>query len=451
MNKKSTLLILLLALCTLSFAQDNKSESVKQHLQNHFKLYGFVRNYFSYDSRENVAGTGDLFNYLPKDNKWNQTEEEALQSGISREDLNAQPSFRFLTLTTRVGLDIYGYKLSNTRFGGKVEADFYAGLTGVTGVAQFRLRHAYMTLAWDSLQMGENNLAHLNLLMGQTWHPMASDLSDVISLNSGAPFGPFSRTPQVRFDAQLGNIVGLTGAAIWQMQYTSAGPDGASANYIKYSLTPEAYLGLTIMPTENFFFRIGGDMLSIKPRKTGTRIANDGSEVEVKVKDNITTVSPFFYLQYQNEIFSLKFKTIYAQAGEHVNLNGGYAVKKINDDGSWEYTPSRNSSSWICMTIGKKVKGILFAGYVRNLGTKEPIIDAKHYYFSKNSFKEMNQLWRLSPTVLWTWGKFQLGLEYEITSVQYGSGEINLNNGLYQDNLHWVTNHKVQLMTKYNF
>ena len=29
--------------------------------KNNFKFYGFVRNYFVFDSRESVSGTGDLF------------------------------------------------------------------------------------------------------------------------------------------------------------------------------------------------------------------------------------------------------------------------------------------------------------------------------------------------------------------------------------------------------
>jgi hypothetical protein len=65
----------------------------------------------------------------------------------------------------------------------------------------------------------------------------------------------------------------------------------------------------------------------------------------------------------------------------------------------------------------------------------------------------MNQMWRLSPTLLYTVGKFQLGLEYEITSVRYGdlSQGLNAQTGLADKGLHWVTNHRVQLMTKYNF
>ena len=63
----------------------------------------------------------------------------------------------------------------------------------------------------------------------------------------------------------------------------------------------------------------------------------------------------------------------------------------------------------------------------------------------------MYRMFRVTPTLLYTIGKFQLGCEYEITSVHYGqAGNLNLH-GLANTNLHWVTNHRVQLMTKYNF
>ena len=148
-----------------------------------------------------------------------------------------------------------------------------------------------------------------------------------------------------------------------------------------------------------------------------------------------------------------------------MNMNGGYGVKAVRADGTWEYTPTRNSTSWISLVYGGKVgqqedkhpqklQGILFAGYIRNFGTKEALIDADldgklDYYFPRAN--NMNRMWRLSPTLLYTVGKFQLGLEYEITSVQYGkSGALNAH-GLADTNLHWVTNHRVQLMTKFNF
>ena len=447
-------LLILSGSCSV-LAQEKKIEKIKEHINTHFKPYGFIRNYFSVDTRENLAGTGDLFNYLPLDNAWNLTEAEAAASRIQREDLNAQTTMRFLSLTTRVGLDIKDYRWGKTHFGGKIEADFYAGLTGSTGTAQLRLRQAYMTLSWDSLRLNGDALARVNLQLGQAWHPLAADMPDVISLNSGAPFNPFSRTPQIKLDADLGKYFTLTASALWQMQYTSAGPEGASANYLKYAHTPEGYLGLSYHPNTNLLLRAGVDILSISPRHTGTVQDDFGRVVTVKVSDRLTTFSPFLYLQYMYKDFSLKAKTVFAQAGEHMNLNGGYGVKRINEDGSWEYTPTRNSSSWLSLTYGKQVKGILFAGYVRNFGTKDALAtnaagDIFGFYFSKNSFATMNRLWRLSPTVLVTWGKFQLAAEYEITSAQYGKAQ-NPDNGLAETDLHWVTNHKVQIMTKFNF
>ncbi len=478
---------LLIALCSLLlvpvWAQEvskeaqkaEKKEAVKSHLKQHFKPYGFVRNYFVFDSRESMSGTGDLYNYQPYDEAWNQAEGEQYMTGVARQDLNAVSTFRFLSLTTRVGVNIVGYKWRNTEFGAKIEADFYAGLSTkvyhpVTGVAQFRLRQAYLTLGWDSLPMlNGKDYARVDLTIGQTWHPMAADLCDVISLASGAPFGPFNRSPQVKMDARLGKYVTITGSLLWQMQYCSVGPSttGAAvqaADFIMYSKTPEAYLGLSVH-TNGFLLRAGADVLSIKPRQIGT-VDVAGNSVSVRVKDRITTASPFLYLQYKKGEFSIKAKTIFSEAGEHMNLNSGYGVKAKNADGSWEYTPLRASSSWLSIVYGgkigaqedkhpQKLQGILFAGYIENLGTKEALYDGNHDGHPDDLYtpraNNMNRMWRLSPTLLYTIGKFQLGLEYEITSVQYGqAGTTNLY-GIAKTNLHWVTNHRVQLMTKYNF
>lgn len=487
MKKSILVLVALLIAFAPAYAQEVNKEAkkaeVKSHLKQHFKPYGFIRNYFTYDSRESWSGTADLYNYQPKDENWNKTNDPAL-----REDLNAQSTFRFLSLTTRVGLNIVDYKWRNTEFSGKIEADFYAGIStktstvnsaikethSVSGVAQFRLRQAYVTLGWDSLQMGKD-FARVDLTIGQTWHPMAADLCDVIALASGAPFGPFNRSPQVRMDARLGKLFTLTAAGLWQMQYLSIGPGNLqSAEYMLYGKTPEAYLGLSFHD-KGWIVRAGADVLSIQPRHIGTALDNsgnpivgtDGKDLQIKVNDRITTASPFVYLQYKKGEFSFKAKSIFAESGEHMNMYGGYGIKAVNANGSYAYTPIRHSTSWISIVYGGKVgaqeekhpqklQGILFGGYVHNFGTKEEVKDINgdgkitnaEFYNPRSS--AMNQMWRLSPTLLYTVGKFQLGLEYEITSVQYGDGVLNTH-ALSTNDLHWVTNHRVQLMTKYNF
>lgn len=478
--RRSIVILTICSLCMLPlYAQEvnkeTKKEAAKSHLKQHFKPYGFIRNYFTYDSRECIAGTGDLYFYMPKDESWNKTNDPAL-----REDLNAQSNFRFLSLTTRVGFNILGYKWRNTEFSGKIEADFFAGISKVTGqthavsgTAQLRLRQAYVTLGWDSLPINNKDYARVDLTVGQTWHPMAADLCDVIALNSGAPFGPFNRSPQVRMDARLGSMFTITAAGLWQMQYNSTGPEGQSAEYMLYSKTPEAYVGLSFHH-KGWIVRAGADVLSISPRHLGnalngttladTIVGTNGLAVQVKVKDRITTASPFLYLQYKQGEFSFKAKTIFAEAGEHMNMNGGYGIKAINPDGSYEYTPTRTSASWISLVYGGKVgaqeekhpqklQGILFAGYIENFGTKEEMVTKANgsllgYYYPR--VKNMNRMWRVTPTLLYTVGKFQLGVEYDITSVLYSDGKLD-KHGLSQNGLHWVTNHRVQVMTKYNF
>ena len=103
-----------------------------------FKLYGFIRNYAIFDSREVKAGTEDLYFYMPVD-------ENKLANGT---DLNATPSFRLLSLTTRLGLDVSGYQFGSMKLNGKVEADFYCK-SGSTAI--LRLRQAYIGLTWDKL------------------------------------------------------------------------------------------------------------------------------------------------------------------------------------------------------------------------------------------------------------------------------------------------------------
>ena len=184
------------------------------------------------------------------------------------------------------------------------------------------------------------------------------------------------------------------------------------------------------------------DLLSIRPRHldaTGTK----------KVSDRITTFSPFLYAEYTNGLFGIKGKTIFAQAGEHMNLNGGYGVSSIGSDGTWYYTPTRNSSSWVSLTYGKKVQGVLFAGYVRNFGTAKELVGP--LYFSKNSFSNMNRMFRVTPEIMFNWGKVTLGFEYELTGIQYGSFGSGDDHGLATHDLHWVCNNRLQAMLRYTF
>lgn len=456
MNKFICLTAASLLAGSVSFAQEEKPAPKAE-----LKWYGFVRNYFTFDTRESKAGTDELYYYLPLD--------ESIQADGT--DINEHPTMKWSAITSRLGLDVKGYEVGKVKVGAKIEADFYCGVSGVTGTAQFRLRQAYTTLNWND--KSDNKYA---LKVGQAWHPMAADMVHSTNLEIGVPFGPFSRTPQITFDYTPGKF-SLTASALWQMQYTSGGPEGASANYIKYSNIPEFYLGVNFKSDNGFLARVGVDFLNIKPRYKGAASMLNGADTvsyTALVDDKISTISPFVYMQYKKDKFEVKAKSIYAQAGEHMNLNGGYGVTKkfdgVGEDGHWEYTPTKVSSSWISFMYGKKIQGILFAGYSKNFGTKDKLysdytdVDGTEYaniannYLAKNTYANVNSMWQVSPGVVYNWGKLALSFEWQITSVEYGTffknagaSFVNAKNGLADDDLHWITNHRLQMMMKYTF
>ena len=463
--------VALLSLCALNVSAADKEQ--KPEPKNNFKLYGFIRNYFIFDSRESVSGTGDLFYYLPKDVSMNEA---------GTEDLNATSSFRFLALTSRLGVDVSGYNIGNVHFGAKIEGDFYAGLsnssnanagvyfpgnTKISGTAQARLRQAFATVTWKELPMGVNGKASVGLKIGQAWHPMAADHPHLFSLEVGAPFGPFSRTPLVQMDANLGDHWVLSAAAIWQMQYQSTGPVGGSALYMKYGKTPEMYAALAYK-SKGFLLRAGVDVVSIKPRVFGTTTVTVPDEVssvpgatkqvesKVRVSDRKTSVLGYVYTQYTYKKFAVKAKTTFGEGGEHMNLMSGYAKIGENADGSWNYASMRNSSSWLSMSYGKKWQGVLFLGYVKNLGLAEAAsgpLAKGDVYFCGNGFSNINQMYRINPQIIYNIGKMNIGLEYQWTSVQYGKYDDGCLNkfALADKDLHWVGNHRVNVMVKYNF
>ena len=435
-----------------------KEETPKKETIAVIKPYGFIRNYFTFDSRESKSGTGDLYYYLPCD--------ESIQADGT--DINAHPTMKWSAITSRLGFDVKGYEYGNFSATAKIEADFYSGVSGVTGTATFRLRQAYALLQWAG-----NGDRSSSLKIGQAWHPMAADMIHGTSLEIGVPFGPFSRTPLITYDYTLNKSLSFTASALWQMQYTSEGPEGSSANYMKYSNIPEGYLGVSFTK-KDFVGRVGVDVLSIKPRYKGTVISSDGMSYTGFVSDKVTTISPFVYLQYEHKNISVKAKSILAEAGEHMNLLGGYGVSEkftdMGEDGHWEYTPTRVSSSLISLSYKtNKWQYLLFGGYAQNFGTKEhlfaddtiqgvAIASVANNYLAKNTYANVNSMWRIAPGVVRSWGKFAVAFEWQITSAQYGQffvvdkkSYVNAENGLAEENLHWITNHRLQMMVKYTF
>ena len=209
--KKYILIFLCLITVSGSFAQMQDFK---------FKFYGQIRTDFYYNSRANEETVDGLFYMYPKDKV----------RDPEGNDLNSTPNSNFYTLYSRLGVDVAGPKLGTAKTSAKVEVDFRG--TG-TSYSVIRLRHAYLNLDWGKSA----------LLLGQNWHPLFGDVSpQILNLSVGAPFQPFSRAPQIRYRYTNKNFQ-LTGAAVWQSQYTSQGPEGKTHKYLKQSCIPEFYVG----------------------------------------------------------------------------------------------------------------------------------------------------------------------------------------------------------------
>ena len=431
--KRTLLFASLLAIFTLgAFAQEKEKPTLK--------FYGFVRNYACYDTRESYTSNSEQFYYMPKDEKLN---------GLG-EDLNAQDNIMLLSITTRLGLNVSGLNFLGSKTSAKIEADF-AGFS--TSNTVLRIRQAYAKMDWE----------HSKVLVGQAWHPAMGDMMpDVFSLETGAPFTPFSRSPQVRYDYETKNVK-LTATALYQFQYTSYGPKDpakgdytstGSFDYARNAIVPEIYLQ-GIIKSGGFMMGLGVDVLTLKPRQIYDAVvpAADGNGTttmsSVCNEKLMTSITPTLFASYKKGNWGVKGRVTYAQNAAHLSMISGYAVTKKLDNGEWRYSSLNSIGGWVDATYKQPLKtGYLtfccFAGYTKNLGCMNEIVDNMIYMRGE---KNMDYMWRVAPSVLYTHNAMQIGIEYNPTTVGYGTHD-----GDYKMyNPHAVTNHRICAMLKYNF
>ena len=198
------------------------------------KFSGFVKTDLFWDTRQVVAAREGHFLLWPAPPNYD----------VNGEDINAHPSFNFMNIQTRIRGTITGPDVLGAKSSGVVEGAFFGHNN--LDVNGFRMRHAFVKLNWSSTE----------LIVGQTWHPMfiAQSFPLVISFNTGAPFQPFARNPQVRLTQRFGNF-SLAGIAFSHRDFTSAvGVDG-----LRNSAIPELHLQMAYQSkNESSEFLVGG-------------------------------------------------------------------------------------------------------------------------------------------------------------------------------------------------
>lgn len=381
-----------------------------------FNFYGHVRGILFYNSRASNENVDGLFYLYPKDHDYDP----------KGNDLNAYAQGSFYVLYTRLGVDIAGPKVGSAATKAKIEIDFRGS---GTSFAVTRIRQAYVSLDWGKS----------DVLLGQTWHPLFGEVSpSMLNLSTGAPFQPFSRAPLIRYRYKPDAHITLTAAAIWQMQFNSAGPNGKSHNYLKNSCIPELFAGIDYRDN-GWLVGAGVELLSLKPR---LQSVVDGKTF--KVNERVTSVSAEAHFKYKAPEWTLSGKTVLANNLTQASMLGGFAVTESDIvTGEKKYTPFRHSMSWLNFVYGKKWQPGVFLGYLKNLGTGKAVT-GEQYGVGLDVDQLFSTNWQLSY-VLPCW---KLGVEFSTSTAWFGS--LNKTNGRIVDT-HSVTNYRVLGVVMFTF
>jgi hypothetical protein len=345
---------------------------------------------------------------------------------------------------TAAGPEVIGAKPS-----GVIEADFFGNEnSSFSDVNGFRLRHAFVKLNWESTE----------LLAGQYWHPMfiAESFPGTLSFNTGAPFQPFSRNPQIRITQNIGGLK-LIGCIFTQRDFTSIGTEytfsngiytpssSASSKYLRNSGIPNLDFQMHYKPASSLFLvGAGADYKIIAPE---TYTVNNAATSKYKSDKTLGSFSALGFANIKLKPVTIKLEGIYAQNAYDLVMIGGFGVKEITDTatGEKEFTNINTLSVWADLqTTGEKVQFGLFGGYTKNMGSQDSI---KGAIYARGS--NIDYVYRVSPRVVFIAGKLNIGIEGEYTFVMYGkangSGKGEVTNG------YAISNTRALLSVIYNF
>jgi len=331
-----------------------------------------------------------------------------------------------LNIQSRLKGDISGPDAFGAKTSGVIEAEFFG--TSEADINGFRLRHAFVKMDWKMT----------TLLIGQSWHPMfpAESFPGTISFNTGAPFTPFSRNPQVRVTRKFGDF-SLSLTAYSQRDFTSSGPDGSSNKYLRNSGIPGSNLQMKLSADDMFTVWAGIDYKKLKPElRTTANIETDAT---------IGSLSAFTTLKIKTEALNISVMCIYGQNASDLVMIGGYAVSQVIDPVTQvkSYTNINTGNLWADLsTNGKKFTYGLFAGFSKNLGASDQITGAVY-----GRGTNIDHLFRVAPRIIMTEGRLSFAAEVENTLAAYGTMQsngkvINTNN---------VSNLRILLSTIYKF
>ncbi|MBC8400512.1 MAG: hypothetical protein H8E14_03390 [Candidatus Marinimicrobia bacterium] len=353
------------------------------------KISGFIKFDDYFDNRQVVSAREGHFLLYPK----------AVDRNAQGDDVNDVFTTNMVSFQTRLRLNIAAPDVQSAKVTGLIECDFFGTSNGNEN--ELRLRHAFIKMDFGSHQHQ----------FGQYWSPLFTTAvyPQVVSFNTGVPFQPFARNPQVRSTMQIGKALTIYIASTMQRDaYQEIGGRVKQQMSGIPGLHAHAELG-----NANTLIGGGGHIRTIRPADSA---------------DVFTSTVLTAYGKIIGPKLAVRGKVIYGGDMADQLMLGGYAAITDATNGVTEYKPLNNLSAWLdVMTTGKTISMGIFAGYSTNLGLSSDISGTDIYSLASSRSPNIADLWRVSPRFIRNAGKLRFAVEIEITSALYTSGyESNL-------------------------
>jgi len=440
-------IFLILVSISLVMPSISKAQEKKEEQKFGISFSGFVKTDIFYDTRQTCNIREGHFLLYP----------ENIATDAKGNDINAKSSFNMLSIQSRLKGAITGPDAFGAKTSGVLEGDFFGNENNNFGdINGFRLRHAFVKLNWKSTE----------LLVGQYWHPMsiAESTPGVLSFNTGAPFQPLSRNPQIRLSKTFGGLK-LIGCVFSQRDFASAGPEYvktangeynsvtvSSSKYLRNAATPNAHFQMQFAPdSTEHLFGVGIDYKTLLPE---LYTVDNTKKQLFESSETIGSIAAIAFAKFKFKPVTVKFEGVYAQNAYDMAMIGGYAVNEINDSltGAKDFTNLNTGSVWMDMnTNGKKIQFGLFAGYTKNLGSTDSITTDSYYkkeiFYARGT--NIDNVYRIAPRIVFISGKLEIGFELEHTVATYGKANGDKKGGVTDGKA--ISNNRGLLAVVYKF
>jgi len=395
---------------------------------------GHLQHSIFYDSHQVIGSSDDFFMFYPKPKAY-----DALCCNS-----NEKSQCNMSMLETVCGVEITTPQVFNLFPMAYLELDALGYEIPEENQAllnRFRFLHAYLSLT---------NEDGLTLLFGQTTHPMhLADINcfpRVLDRNHGAPIAVHETfQPQIRVTKHWEHAA-LMGALISQMTELSDGPIGFSSTYLRNGIVPMMH-GQFYIEYDAFKGGFGVDYKRITPRLVTNK--------NIQTHETLNSVSALIFAKMHISPVVMRTATIFAQNCTDASLLGGYAVSHICPQTDVRrYTNLRAVSSWIDISLRKKVEPGIFVGIAKNTGAHTPIIQTviddttgQEESLVYGIGNDIDKVVRVAPRIYWHVSSLTLAAEFEYTRAYYGT--IGQNGRVH--NASPVGNFRLQLGSFYYF